>query len=71
MGLTSDIILIRMADVYLMHSELTQTVTYMNKVRQRAGLPPYASYSLESLKRNVATNSALKALQLERPAPLG
>jgi len=50
-GLTSDIILIRMADVYLMHSELTQTVTYMNKVRQRAGLPPYASYSLESLKK--------------------
>jgi hypothetical protein len=50
-GLTSDIILIRMADVYLMHSELTQTVTYMNKVRQRAGLAPYASYSLESLKK--------------------
>jgi len=50
-GLTSDIILIRMADVYLMHSELTQTVTYMNKVRQRAGLPPYATYSLASLKK--------------------
>ncbi len=50
-GLTSDIILIRMADVYLMHSELTETVTYMNLVRQRAGLIPYGAYSLESLKK--------------------
>jgi hypothetical protein len=50
-GLTSDIILIRMADVYLMHSELTETVTYLNLVRERAGLLPYASYSLESLKK--------------------
>lgn len=50
-GLTSDIILIRMADVYLMHSELTQTVTYLNPVRERAGLLPYGAYSLEALKK--------------------
>ena len=50
-GLTSDLILIRMADVYLMHSELTETPTYMNKVRERAQLPPYGSYSLQALKK--------------------
>ncbi len=50
-GLTSDLILIRMADVYLMHSELSETPTYMNKVRERAKLPPYGSYSLQALKK--------------------
>ena len=38
-GLNNDLILIRMADVYLMHSELTETNTYLNKVRERAKLP--------------------------------
>jgi len=51
LGLTSDIILIRLADVYLMHSELSETVTYMNKVRARAKLAPYAAYSLQNLKK--------------------
>jgi len=50
-GLTSDLILIRLADVYLMHSELSETPTYMNKVRERAQLPPYGSYSLLALKK--------------------
>ncbi len=50
-GLTSDLILIRMADVYLMHSELSETPTYMNKVRERAKLPPYGGYSLQALKK--------------------
>lgn len=44
-----DLILIRLADVYLMHSELTGTNTYMNKVRQRAGLADVA-YSLTALQ---------------------
>ena len=41
---TMDQVIIRLADVYLMHSELTQTNTYMNKVRERAGLTdkPYS-----------------------------
>jgi len=46
---TNDIILIRLADVYLMHSELTETNTYMNLVRARAGLDPIA-YSLSALQ---------------------
>ncbi len=46
---TQDIILIRLADVYLMHSELTETNTYMNKVRERAGLTA-KDYSLTNLQ---------------------
>lgn len=45
----SDLILIRLADVYLMHSELTGTNTYMNLVRKRAGLNDVA-YSWTAIK---------------------
>lgn len=46
----ADIVLLRLADVYLMHSELTGTTTYMNEVRKRAGLNAKTSYSLQDLK---------------------
>lgn len=46
----NDLVLIRLADVYLMHSELTGDATYMNMVRERAGLSA-VSYSLEALKK--------------------
>ena len=45
-----DIVLIRYADVLLMHSELSETVEGINLVRARAGLEPVASYSLDALK---------------------
>ncbi|TFG90735.1 MAG: RagB/SusD family nutrient uptake outer membrane protein, partial [Candidatus Atribacteria bacterium] len=60
-----DIVLIRFADVHLMHSELTETVTGINLVRARSSvdvadpppattthpsLPPLATYSLAALK---------------------
>lgn len=45
-----DLIIIRFADVLLMHSELTGDATGMNRVRQRAGLPA-VGYSLETLQR--------------------
>lgn len=45
-----DIVLIRFADVLLMHSELTQTVDGINAVRARVGLDPIGSYSLDALK---------------------
>mgnify|MGYP002623435035 CR=1 FL=1 len=45
----SDIVLLRLADVMLMHSELTGTDTQMNKVRQRAGLPA-TTYSWQNIK---------------------
>jgi hypothetical protein len=52
-----DIVLIRFADVLLMHSELTETVEGINKVRHRADnnnadtlVKPIATYSLDALK---------------------
>ena len=45
----NDIILLRLADVMLMHSELTGTATYMNKVQDRAGVPQ-TSYSWANIK---------------------
>ncbi len=50
---TQDQVLIRMADVYLMHSELTETNTYMNLVRKRAGLTdkPYSLANIQNERR--------------------
>ncbi len=45
-----DLVLIRFADVLLMQSELKEDVTGINKVRERAGLKPIASYSLAALQ---------------------
>ena len=50
---TMDMVIIRLADVYLMHSELTQTNTYMNLVRKRAGLAdkPYSLANIQNERR--------------------
>jgi hypothetical protein len=45
-----DFYYLRYADILLMYSELTETVTGINAVRQRTGLPPVAGYSLQALK---------------------
>lgn len=50
-GNRDDVIYMRFADVLLMHSELTRTVTGINQVRARAGLDPVATYSLEVLQK--------------------
>lgn len=47
----NDVILIRYADVLLMLDELEETVTGMNKLRARAGLQPYPSYTFERLQK--------------------
>jgi len=44
-----DIVLLRLADVMLMQSELTGDATQMNKVRERAGLNP-TTYSWANIK---------------------
>lgn len=44
-----DLVLIRFADVLLMHSELWENADGMNRVRARAGLPA-TTYSLENLQ---------------------
>jgi len=45
-----DQIRIRFADVLLMHSELTETATGLNRIRQRVGLSE-VSYSMEALQK--------------------
>ena len=60
---TNDLILIRFADVLLMHSELTASTTGINKVRNRAGLPSLSGYSLEALKKERRYELALEGIR--------
>lgn len=50
-GNIHDLVLIRFADVLLMQSELKENVDGINRVRERAGLVPIGTYSLEALQR--------------------
>lgn len=59
---TQDLVLIRFADVLLMHSELTETATSMNRVRARVDLPA-VSYSLAALKRERRWELAFEGLR--------
>ncbi|WP_281631480.1 RagB/SusD family nutrient uptake outer membrane protein [Flavobacterium luteolum] len=56
-----DFILMRFADVLLMHSEITQTPSGMNAVRQRAGLGP-KGYSLDAIKEERLHEFAFEGL---------
>lgn len=47
---TQDQVLLRFADILLMHSELTETATGINLVRNRVKLPPVNAYSADILK---------------------
>jgi len=62
LGNTQDLVLIRLADVYLMHSELTETATYMNKVRERAGLND-ETYSLKNIQNERRWELAFEGLR--------
>jgi hypothetical protein len=62
LGLTQSLILIRFADVLLMHSELTETATGLNRVRQRANLPE-VGYSLSALKKERRYELCFEALR--------
>lgn len=59
---TQDLILIRFADVLLMHSELAQDAEGLNRVRERAGLDPVA-YSLDAIKRERRWELAFEGLR--------
>lgn len=50
LGNIHDLVLVRYADVLLMKAELKDDVKPLNDVRQRAGLAPLGSYSLEALQ---------------------
>lgn len=58
----TDLIHIRFADVLLMHSELTEDATGLNRVRQRSHLAPIA-YSLEALKQERRWEFAFESLR--------
>ncbi|PRD55968.1 RagB/SusD family nutrient uptake outer membrane protein [Sphingobacterium gobiense] len=59
---TQDLILIRFADVLLMHAELTETNTNLNRVRARVNLPSIP-YSLGALKRERRWELAFEGLR--------
>lgn len=58
-----DLVLIRFADVLLMQSELKGDVSGINKVRERAGLAPIASYSLKALQNERRWELACEGLR--------
>lgn len=58
----ADIVLLRLADIYLMHTELTGDATYMNKVRERAGLST-TSYSWANIKAERKYELAFEGLR--------
>lgn len=62
LGSEVNVILVRFADVLLMHSELTETADKMNLVRARAGLAP-VSYSLENLQNERRWELAFEGLR--------
>lgn len=47
---TQDTYIMRFSDVLLMLAELTQEVSYINRVRERVGLPSLAAYTEEALR---------------------
>lgn len=59
---TQDLVLIRFADVLLMHSELSENATGINRVRARADLDPVA-YSLEAIKKERRWELAFEGLR--------
>jgi len=59
---TQDLVLIRFSDVLLMHSELSETATNLNRVRLRAKLPAVA-YSLTALKKERRWELAFEGLR--------
>jgi hypothetical protein len=46
----TDFVMLRYADILLMYSELTGDVSYLNQVRERAGLADLSSYSVDALR---------------------
>lgn len=58
-----DFILMRFADVLLMHSEITQTPDGMDEVRERAGLTALGAYTLAALKEERLHELAFEGLR--------
>ncbi len=63
LGHETDLIVIRYADILLMHSELSETTTGINQVRARVGLNPIGSYSLGALQKERRYELAFEGLR--------
>ena len=63
-----DLVLIRFADVLLMQSELKENTDGINRVRERAGLSPISSYSLQAKRAPLGTR--IREHSMERYPPL-
>ncbi|MDR2147353.1 MAG: RagB/SusD family nutrient uptake outer membrane protein, partial [Tannerella sp.] len=61
-GNAADLLLLRYADILLMHSEVTKTPEGMNQVRARVGLPAVA-YSDEALRKERRHELAFEGLR--------
>lgn len=59
----TNLTLMRFADILLMQSELTQTTTGINAVRERAKLEPIGAYSLEALQEERRHELAFEGLR--------
>ena len=64
-GNKNDAIYIRFADVLLMLDELKGTVDGMNRLRARAGLQPYTSYSFEKLQKERRYEFAFEGIRFD------
>ena len=60
---TQDLVLIRFADVLLMHAEMTRTIDGINRVKTRAQLPPILAYTDEALRSERRYELAFEALR--------
>lgn len=60
---TQDVVMLRFADILLMHSEMTKTVDGINQVRARARLEPIATYSDEALRKERRYELAFEGLR--------
>lgn len=60
---TQDQVIIRYSDILLMHSELSETVDGINRVRARVKLPPISSYSLKNLQNERRFELAFEGLR--------
>ena len=58
-----DLVLIRFADVLLMQSELKENTDGINRVRERAGLSPISSYSLQALQNERRWELAFESIR--------
>ena len=64
-GNKNDAIYIRFADVLLMLDELKETTDGMNRLRARAGLQPYSSYSFEKLQKERRYEFAFEGIRFD------